>query len=40
MTTATATKTRTEILISGFGGQGVIRMGQILGLARSSRGIA
>src|SRR5689334_25210066 len=32
MPTATATKTRTEILISGFGGQGVIRMGQILGL--------
>jgi hypothetical protein len=28
----TDTQTRTEILISGFGGQGVVRMGQILGL--------
>jgi 2-oxoglutarate ferredoxin oxidoreductase subunit gamma len=27
-----ATRRRTEILISGFGGQGVIRMGQIIGL--------
>jgi 2-oxoglutarate ferredoxin oxidoreductase subunit gamma len=35
---ATATKTRTEILISGFGGQGVIRMGQILGLAAIKQG--
>ena len=24
---------RTEILISGFGGQGIIRLGQIIGLA-------
>lgn len=29
---------RTEILISGFGGQGVIRMGQILGLAAIEQG--
>ncbi len=29
--TAELTKSRTEILISGFGGQGVIRMAQILG---------
>ena len=29
---------RTEILISGFGGQGVIRMGQILGLAAIKQG--
>ena len=29
---ASATKERTEILISGFGGQGVVRMGQIIGL--------
>ena len=35
---ATATKTRTEILISGFGGQGVIRMGQILGLCAIKQG--
>jgi 2-oxoglutarate ferredoxin oxidoreductase subunit gamma len=35
---ATATRTRTEILISGFGGQGVIRMGQILGLAAIKQG--
>ena len=35
--TATA-KPRTEILISGFGGQGVIRMGQILGLAAIKQG--
>ena len=28
-----ATRERLEILISGFGGQGVIRLGQILGLA-------
>jgi 2-oxoglutarate ferredoxin oxidoreductase subunit gamma len=33
-----AAKTRTEILISGFGGQGVIRMGQILGLAAIKQG--
>jgi 2-oxoglutarate ferredoxin oxidoreductase subunit gamma len=33
-----ATKTRTEILISGFGGQGVIRMGQILGLCAIKQG--
>ncbi len=40
MTTATApaTKTRTEILISGFGGQGVVRMGQILGLCAIKQG--
>ena len=31
-------KTRTEILISGFGGQGVIRMGQILGLCAIHQG--
>jgi 2-oxoglutarate ferredoxin oxidoreductase subunit gamma len=29
---------RTEILISGFGGQGVVRMGQILGLAAIKQG--
>src|SRR5437867_836743 len=34
----TATKTRTEILISGFGGQGVVRMGQILGLCAIKQG--
>ena len=33
-----ATKTRTEILISGFGGQGVVRMGQILGLCAINQG--
>ena len=32
------TKTRTEILISGFGGQGVVRMGQILGLCAINQG--
>jgi 2-oxoglutarate ferredoxin oxidoreductase subunit gamma len=32
------TKTRTEILISGFGGQGVIRMAQILGLCAINQG--
>ena len=31
-------KIRTEILISGFGGQGVIRMGQILGLCAIKQG--
>jgi 2-oxoglutarate ferredoxin oxidoreductase subunit gamma len=31
-------KPRTEILISGFGGQGVIRMGQILGLCAIKQG--
>ena len=31
-------KTRTEILISGFGGQGVIRMAQILGLCAINQG--
>ncbi len=36
--TVTAVKMRTEILISGFGGQGVIRMGQILGLAAIKQG--
>lgn len=34
----TAGKHRTEILISGFGGQGVIRMGQILGLCAIKQG--
>ena len=38
MATAAATRTRTEILISGFGGQGVIRMGQILGLSAIKQG--
>jgi 2-oxoglutarate ferredoxin oxidoreductase subunit gamma len=38
MGTAPAEKTRTEILISGFGGQGVIRMGQILGLCAIKQG--
>ena len=33
-----AAKTRTEILISGFGGQGVIRMAQILGLCAINQG--
>ena len=32
------TKDRTEILISGFGGQGVVRMGQILGLCAINQG--
>jgi 2-oxoglutarate ferredoxin oxidoreductase subunit gamma len=32
------TTTRTEILISGFGGQGVVRMGQILGLCAIKQG--
>jgi 2-oxoglutarate ferredoxin oxidoreductase subunit gamma len=36
--TVAATRARTEILISGFGGQGVIRMGQILGLAAIKQG--
>ena len=36
--TEAPTKTRTEILISGFGGQGVIRMGQILGLCAIKQG--
>ncbi len=31
-------KERTEILISGFGGQGVIRMGQIIGLCAIHQG--
>jgi 2-oxoglutarate ferredoxin oxidoreductase subunit gamma len=31
-------KPRTEILISGFGGQGVVRMGQILGLCAINQG--
>ncbi|HEX9818681.1 MAG TPA: 2-oxoacid:acceptor oxidoreductase family protein [Methylomirabilota bacterium] len=31
-------RARTEILISGFGGQGVIRMGQILGLCAIKQG--
>ena len=37
-TAAAQRKTRTEILISGFGGQGVIRMGQILGLCAINQG--
>lgn len=35
---ASATGDRTEILISGFGGQGVIRMGQIIGLCAIKQG--
>ncbi|MFQ5829812.1 MAG: 2-oxoacid:acceptor oxidoreductase family protein [Candidatus Methylomirabilia bacterium] len=35
---AALSKTRTEILISGFGGQGVIRMGQILGRCAINQG--
>ena len=35
---APARKSRTEILISGFGGQGVIRMGQIIGLCAIKQG--
>lgn len=31
-------RTRLEILISGFGGQGVVRMGQILGLTAIEQG--
>jgi 2-oxoglutarate ferredoxin oxidoreductase subunit gamma len=38
MATDAAAKLRTEILISGFGGQGVIRMGQILGLCAIKQG--
>jgi 2-oxoglutarate ferredoxin oxidoreductase subunit gamma len=38
MAPAVAAKARTEILISGFGGQGVIRMGQILGLCAIKQG--
>lgn len=34
-----ASRARTEILISGFGGQGVIRMGQTLGLAAIRQGL-
>lgn len=33
-----AIKKRTEILISGFGGQGVVRMGQIIGLCAIHQG--
>jgi 2-oxoglutarate ferredoxin oxidoreductase subunit gamma len=33
-----APRARTEILISGFGGQGVVRMGQILGLCAINQG--
>ncbi len=36
--TEAAGRPRTEILISGFGGQGVIRMGQILGLCAIKQG--
>ncbi len=38
MATATTLRARTEILISGFGGQGVVRMGQILGLCAIKQG--
>jgi 2-oxoglutarate ferredoxin oxidoreductase subunit gamma len=38
MATQAPARTRTEILISGFGGQGVIRMGQILGLCAINQG--
>ena len=38
MAAPASTKTRTEILISGFGGQGVVRMGQILGLCAINQG--
>ena len=36
--TAELTKSRIEILISGFGGQGVIRMAQILGRCAINQG--
>lgn len=35
----TPLKARTEILISGFGGQGVVRLGQILGLTAVHQGL-
>lgn len=38
MTAAAPAAARTEILISGFGGQGVVRMGQILGLCAVNQG--
>ena len=38
MAVVVAARLRTEILISGFGGQGVIRMGQILGLCAIKQG--
>ncbi len=38
MTTPSDRRPRTEILISGFGGQGVIRMGQIIGLCAIKQG--
>jgi len=38
VTSPTSTRERTEILISGFGGQGVVRMGQILGLCAIHQG--
>jgi 2-oxoglutarate ferredoxin oxidoreductase subunit gamma len=38
MGTAAPARARTEILISGFGGQGVIRMGQIIGLCAIKQG--
>lgn len=37
--TGVPAKPRTEILISGFGGQGVVRLGQILGLAAIRQGM-
>jgi 2-oxoglutarate ferredoxin oxidoreductase subunit gamma len=39
MGTAAPAPARTEILISGFGGQGVIRMGQIIGLCAIKQGL-
>ena len=38
MSESASATARTEILISGFGGQGVIRMGQILGLCAIKQG--
>jgi 2-oxoglutarate ferredoxin oxidoreductase subunit gamma len=38
-TASTQVRPRTEILISGFGGQGVIRLGQILGLTAIEQGL-
>ena len=38
MATQAPARARTEILIAGFGGQGVIRMGQLLGLCAINQG--
>jgi 2-oxoglutarate ferredoxin oxidoreductase subunit gamma len=38
MAATTNGRRRTEILISGFGGQGVVRMGQIIGLCAIKQG--